>query len=102
MIRDLANLVIVPAPAPPAPCATNTPSRDFIRTPTDPASAAQRSRALFAKLQPHLRTENDASDPGGLRLFLAQNMIVRIPRELFSLRHLTVLSIRMSPSIFFT
>lgn len=94
-IRDLAHLIIMPAPVPPTSTAPDSPSsRDFIRTQTDPASAAQRSRALFATRQPHLHTQNDANDPGGLRLFLAQNQIVRLPRELFDLTNLTVLSIR--------
>ncbi|EIM91701.1 uncharacterized protein STEHIDRAFT_126706 [Stereum hirsutum FP-91666 SS1] len=94
-IRDLAHLIIMPAPVPPISTTPDSPSsRDFIRTQTDPASAAQRSRALFATRQPHLHTQNDANDPGGLRLFLAQNQIVRLPRELFDLTNLTVLSIR--------
>lgn len=85
----------MPAPAVPASSTAESPSsRDFIRTQTDPASAAQRSRALFATRQPHLHTQNDGNDLGGLRLFLAQNQIVRLPRELFELTNLTVLSIR--------
>jgi hypothetical protein len=97
-IRDLTSMVVLPNLDPPrceAPASKPQPRQ----TPAAPAVAARQVRRTFSRHE----SKNSVLLPGekdeNIHLYLEQNLITKIPSDLWRLENLTILSLRRRLSL---
>ncbi|KAG2011735.1 glucose-repressible alcohol dehydrogenase transcriptional effector [Coprinopsis cinerea AmutBmut pab1-1] len=90
-LRDLRKIVVLPTADDKQ--TNGPPVKSFQRVPTTPAIAAQQVRRTFSRTE-SIRTIVPGERDDNIHIYLARNMITKVPRELFLLTNLVTLSLR--------